>query len=79
MYEFCSAALPWVALSVVTAILLAFRRRVTENRLACLCLGFFGGIVIASVLKINPLYGMPFGLLAGLLLPGKRTGTATEK
>ena len=78
MYEFCSAALPWVALSVVVAVILAFRGKLKENRLARACVGFFGGIVLASVLNISLIYGMLFGLTAALFFSGGQKLAAKE-
>lgn len=78
MYEFCSAALPWVAIGVMVAVFAAFSGGKIARRTAWAGMGFFGGIAFASLLGINPCYGMLFGLIAGLLLSGKRSDEPTE-
>lgn len=78
MYEFCSAALPWVAIGVFVAVFAAFSDNKIARRTAWVCMGFFGGIALASLLGISYAYGMLFGSTAGLLLSGKRTGEPTE-
>ena len=79
MYEFCSAALPWVALGVMLAVFAAFSGGKIAHRPAWACMGFFGGIVFASLLEISLTIGMTLGLTAGLLLSGRRTGEQAEE
>ena len=78
MYEFCSAALPWVSLGVLAAVFAAFSGGKLAHRPAKACMGFFGGIVFASLMGINPVYGMLFGMTAALLLSGKETSAEQD-
>lgn len=78
MYEFCSAALPWVALAVFLAVFAAFSSHKISPRPAWACMGFFGGIAFASLLGISLTIGMPLGLTAGLLLSGRQTDNETK-
>ena len=80
MYEFCSAALPWIALGVVIAVFAAYSGGKCARRPAWAVIGFFGGIVLASLLGISTSIGMLFGLTASLLLSGRATcGEAETK
>ncbi len=78
MYEFCSAALPWIAIGVVIAVFAAFNSGKIAWRPAKACMGFFGGIVFASMIGISTVCGMLFGLTAALLLSGKETSAGKD-
>jgi len=74
MYEFCSAALPWLSMAVTLAVFAAFSGGRLPARPVWASMGFFGGIVLASLLNISLTTGMLVGLTAGLLLSRNKAG-----
>ena len=83
MYEFCSAALPWVLFGVMLAALLANSKRISSDRktrsgmVSGMCLGAALGMVLAQVFGFSAGSTVPAGIMVGLtagtLIKGRNT------